>query len=318
MIRPKIPISVIDLFLIFIFCVGGVASSIGFFGNVYWAFDLFAHFREYYLLVFFVLFFIALWRKKWLFAIFSFLFFSINATSWVSFYIPPKQNNSAGSKLIIYSANVQTKNTEYHAVSDQIEDIQPDIIVLSEVNEQWVEEMKKFNNQYPYMLVPPVLKRDEILMMSKYKLNNESIIPLGNLGRLNLIASIKLDDTYITIIGSHPLPPVSKRLAGYRDSQLEDVGELIINQEQPTLLLGDLNVTPFSYQYRKLINNAGLTHCSKGFGLPRTWQHNIFIFPIPLALDHCLYTKGITVSESYVGKNIGSDHLPIITVIQVD
>ncbi len=311
-----------DMFLLLVrllFLGGGFATIIGFFGNVYWLFDLFAHFREYYLIVFFFIFLIAFWYRLRFIVWCTLVLFTVNLIPWLSLYIPPKNiKQVTENRVIIYAANVQTKNSQYGLVLKQIQDTNPDVIILSEIDTKWIKGIEELYIKYPYFVVPQLTKKDEIIIMSKYPIENGSILHLGKFGRASLTATVRIEESRITFIATHPLPPINKRLADYRDDQLVEVEKLVTKQKYPTILIGDLNISPFSYPYRRLVNNTGLINCSQGFGLQRTWQYNIFIFPIPLSLDHCLYTKGIRVLESYIAKDIGSDHRPIINIIEIN
>ena len=81
-------------------------------------------------------------------------------------------------------------------------------------------------------------------------------------------------------------------------------------QKHPVLLLGDLNTTPWSFHFQHLLKESGLKNSMKGFGHQPSWPSNIPFLRIPL--DHVLHSEEITIHNRMIGRNIGSDHLPVI------
>ncbi len=97
-----------------------------------------------------------------------------------------------------------------------------------------------------------------------------------------------------------------------RNRQLEDVADRIRKFRQngsgiPLLLLGDLNLTPWSPWFLKLQSQTGLVRGVSSFTLAPTWY--LFpIFPCGLAIDHGLIEPNLVFTDLRIGKPIGSDH----------
>jgi hypothetical protein len=66
------------------------------------------------------------------------------------------------------------------------------------------------------------------------------------------------------------------------------------------ILLGDLNVTPWSPHFRQLLQQTGLP---------------AQVPPLRIPLDHCLVSPAFQVIERRVGPRLGSDHLPLIVTL---
>jgi endonuclease/exonuclease/phosphatase (EEP) superfamily protein YafD len=78
----------------------------------------------------------------------------------------------------------------------------------------------------------------------------------------------------------------------------------------PVLLLGDLNASPWSYPFRRLLEGSGLRDGSLGRGFQPTWPTGLW--PLLIPLDHSLHSAGIGIQDRIVGPAVGSDHYPVI------
>ena len=75
-------------------------------------------------------------------------------------------------------------------------------------------------------------------------------------------------------------------------------------------VMGDLNMSMWSPYYRDFVDRSHLTNIRQGFGIQPSWPVNLPLLQIPI--DHCLITSKIKVSNNQIGKDIGSDHYPLI------
>jgi endonuclease/exonuclease/phosphatase (EEP) superfamily protein YafD len=96
---------------------------------------------------------------------------------------------------------------------------------------------------------------------------------------------------------------------------LESARKWLEAQTHPALLVGDLNLTMFSPEYRRFTKDLHLKNARKGFGPLGTWPAWVPFARLPL--DHCLVQGDLAVVNCMVGPDIGSDHLPIIVDLHV-
>ena len=97
-----------------------------------------------------------------------------------------------------------------------------------------------------------------------------------------------------------------------RNKMFRQLGaEIARDADQPrTLLLGDLNCTPWSVWFHSLLQESGLRDSAIGHGLWPTW----YALPTILAgipIDHALVGGQIEVLRRHVGPYLGSDHRPL-------
>jgi endonuclease/exonuclease/phosphatase (EEP) superfamily protein YafD len=105
----------------------------------------------------------------------------------------------------------------------------------------------------------------------------------------------------------HPPPPVSAEYAAARDAMLAEIATWAVQQDGSVLVLGDVNCTPWSPVFRKLLQAGNLRDTRRGVGNAATWPSGFGRFGIPL--DHALVRAA--TSHRRVLAPIGSDHLPI-------
>ena len=80
--------------------------------------------------------------------------------------------------------------------------------------------------------------------------------------------------------------------------------------DAPVLLLGDLNATPWSHPFKRLLQETGLIDGSRGMGYQPTWPAGVL--PLLIPIDHCLHSQELRVVHKEVGPMVGSDHYPVI------
>ena len=123
-------------------------------------------------------------------------------------------------------------------------------------------------------------------------------------------------DEWFTMIATHPVPPQGRIGSDVRNAQFAELGRLVPTIETPVVLVGDLNATPWSHHYRRLIRETGLVNASCGQGVRPTWPA-VFPAPMRIPIDHCLCSEEFTVVKTHVGRDVGSDHLPLIVDLRV-
>jgi endonuclease/exonuclease/phosphatase (EEP) superfamily protein YafD len=151
--------------------------------------------------------------------------------------------------------------------------------------------------------------------------------------RPDLRAVIEVGDTPLQVIVAHPPPP---RLMGGRmafdpaaSAQLATLAELAL-QHPPSVLLGDLNMTPRNRMYASfksagLVDAFAVAGAGRGWTLPRRlgqtprFDHGLHRLPLrPVArVDYIWCTPGLHVEKAWLGDDAGSDHLPVIARLVV-
>ncbi len=165
-------------------------------------------------------------------------------------------------------------------------------------------------NAYPYRAMQ--LKYGGIAVFSRLPLKDSRIEYFGDGKRPRIATKCKMGDTYVNLLVVHPYAPLNK--FNERNLELSELGAEIRAMNAPTVLAGDINCSPWSFYFARLVKESGLQDSEQGFGAQPSWPaiRNHALIPI----DHFLISKDIRVVDRQVGRNVGSDHLPIIVELQ--
>jgi endonuclease/exonuclease/phosphatase (EEP) superfamily protein YafD len=280
-----------------------------------WYLELFTHFKLQYFLASGLLCVFFLFLKEWKYASAMIIVLGLNMVHIAPWYVDAKSiepsEHLATIKLV--HSNVQTQNSNYQALIDLVIEESPDIFVAQEVNKQWLKQLSKVENILPYNQVRTREDNFGIALFSKYPLDIAEFIYFGETTVPSLKVSFTVAQRQISLITSHPLPPITKAYFESRNSQIIAVSDESKEIENPLIVIGDFNVTMWSKSYATLEERAGLFNTRKGFGLLPTWPTNLL--PLMIPIDHCLVSSDFDVLDLQVGRDIGSDHLPLMIIL---
>jgi endonuclease/exonuclease/phosphatase (EEP) superfamily protein YafD len=75
------------------------------------------------------------------------------------------------------------------------------------------------------------------------------------------------------------------------------------------LLVGDLNVTPFSPYFSDLLAQTGMEDARRVYGFHGTWP--TWMPLLQISIDHCIADPQLEVMRVARGPDVGSDHYPL-------
>ena len=110
-------------------------------------------------------------------------------------------------------------------------------------------------------------------------------------------------------MAAHPTPPTSNVNARARREYLQEVARWAGRQSTPAIVAGDLNATPWSEAFPRLLEVGRLENSQRGFGIQPTWCDTCG--PMRIPIDHVLHSRDLVTTYREVGPNLGSDHSPI-------
>lgn len=300
--------------------LGCLVTLTGFAGNFWWVFELTAHFRVQYVLALGAFTMILLWMRQWRWAAICGTFALLNAAVIAPAFWSGENftMRTVGDELPVLRAllaNVNVDNRDHERIRRAITEFDPDIVVLLETTPWLLDHLRDLNQRYPYRMAEP---RDDpfgIALLSRYSFSSVRVIHLGDAGPPAIVAVIAASGHPFALIGVHPWPPVSARLAQGRNEQLHELATLIRQIPSPLLALGDLNVSPWSPYFARLLADSGLHDSLQGRGLQPSWPVGWPLLWTPI--DHILFSEGIRILHRKTGSAIGSDHYPVIVEFQV-
>lgn len=297
--------------------VSGV-SILGFFGASNDVFELFSHLRFlYFLALLFVAIMLISCRNKMWTAI-ALIFCCLNTAAIVPLYMPVDKG-SHNKKISILQLNLWGgKNRKYKDVIDLIEKSDADVVGVSEVTQTWEQKLlRELSAKYPFHIAHDSVLEPRyggVALFSKYKLDNAKTIQFPSSMRTRIEADINFPDQKAHIVLCHPKVP--KPGTTFRNDELDAIAESISAQSQPCIMIGDLNCTPFSPIFDKLLAKSRLLDSERGFGIQPTWSLH---WPVPLfPIDHLLHTSEFSTTNRQLLKSVGSDHKPVLVELSYE
>jgi endonuclease/exonuclease/phosphatase (EEP) superfamily protein YafD len=154
-------------------------------------------------------------------------------------------------------------------------------------------------------------------LLSKFPLRDVERLRLYP-DRPDLRATVEMDGAALSVIVAHPRPPGFHWNGFYMNAHsLAQVAALIrlATTGAPTVLLGDFNLTDRARLYAE-IRRAGLIDAFRAAGQGPGWTLPTRYFRLPLTpllrIDYIWYTAHLRAAAAWVGRDSGSDHLPVL------
>ncbi len=214
-------------------------------------------------------------------------------------------------------ANVLRVNPSLADLMDWLEEKDPDVLVLTEVGAAHVEQISDAMRDYDYRMLEPrhhafgmtIYSRIPIVERSFETLTTDT---LSEGGPITLIVWLETGQGVLVVAGVHPFPPSRSVSMDERDGQLNAAVDLLWQIDDPMVVVGDYNATPWSPVLRRFAESLEL----HGFNISATWPVWFGFAGIPI--DHALVSEELLIGNLEVGPNIGSDHRPVVVDVMLE
>lgn len=221
-------------------------------------------------------------------------------------------------ELTILSVNVLQKNQDYDKLLELIDQKDPDLIFLVEVNADWIQALKPLEKKYQVTLEKPQENTYGLAFYSKLEAEVKNIRFLIEDDVPSVFARLKLPTgEAFEVHGLHPRPPqMETKTTTNRDAELVRVAKIAAKSSFPTIVLGDLNDVAWSHTTRLFRRISNLLDPRVGRGTYATFPAGIPFFHFPL--DYVFSSDEWRFQDLEVLPNIGSDHNPIFISLIFD
>ena len=295
------------LLVLYITCA---LSVLGLFSELNLFFDLASNFRFHYAISGFFCLIVLVVSKAHVNAGISLTILVFNSMYILPWYIDDLEGPGPDrGDIKIFMNNVLTSNSSAELLMGLIRDDNPDIILLLETNGRWVGQLTAINKEYKYSVIEAREDNFGIALYSKLPIENKTIRYFGGASVPSVLVELKSDMGNFTFIATHPLPPINKQYFHSRNEQLLALAQEARISKNPLIIAGDLNATMWSSHYKVLCDEGGLRNARDGYGVGSTWPSMALWFGIPI--DHIMVSEHFATQSFKVGRNTGSDHLPI-------
>jgi endonuclease/exonuclease/phosphatase (EEP) superfamily protein YafD len=289
------------------------------FARVSWIAELATHFRLQYAFTALVLAGAFLVRRRRRLALVAVAVLAANAWHLAPYLLHAVITESvaapAGAAVEVVSLNLLVRNHDHADVRRYLQRRDADVLVLSELTPTWVEALAPVISAYPHRLVKARKSAWGLGVYSRYPLVDTELTTLGVADSSHVAATLRLPGGDVQLLGVHLVSPTLPGRAEKRNRQLVALASRLgppramIDGRAPRLLIGDMNITPFSPYFRDLLAQTGLKDRRGASGLVGTWP--TWVMPLQIPIDHCIADPDLDVSRIARGSIVGSDHYPL-------
>ena len=220
-------------------------------------------------------------------------------------------------QISLLVANVLTPNHKYHLLLEQIDRLQPDVVLTLETDQIWQEALKPIEADYPYRVAVPQDNLYGMHLYSRLLLADTKVKFILSDETPSIHTTIRLRsglDVQLYCLHPKPPSPTEAKDSTLRDAELLIVGDQIKDIDESCIVMGDLNDVAWSRTTRLFQRISGLLD-------PRVGRYfmNTFHADYPLlrwSLDHIFHSTDFGLVEMKRLPHIGSDHFPIYVVLQ--
>jgi endonuclease/exonuclease/phosphatase (EEP) superfamily protein YafD len=287
-------------------CVAGILASVA------WYFELVTHFAPYLFGMACLTVVVNLVCGRW-----WRLLACTSATVFFGLQLLPFYYPQAGEPTIsvgrVYTAlllNLRRDNKRPEEVVEFLKKQKAEILLLEEVTPAWERRLRPILGDYKYEIVQTRENAFGIWLLSTLPLSDREVLPVEEANVPYVTATVDCDGQPLRFVGVHPVPPTGRGKARDRNDRLDGAGETLRKEKGHRMILGDLNCTPWSPYFQRLLESANVLDTSVGRGLHPTWYPGIPLIALPL--DHCLVSPSIVLVSRTVGPDVGSDHRPLL------
>lgn len=216
-------------------------------------------------------------------------------------------------------SNVEEENQQYERWRNVVSAADPDILVVLETDDRWVEAASLLFDGYPYRVVQPQDNWYGMMLLSRLPIREHRLRFLIQDDIPSIDAKIELEDgSLIRVIAVHPRPPEPLRDndSTARDAELTLWGQELADETEPAIIGGDLNDVAWSSTTRLFLRTSGMLDPRRGRGFFNTFHAGHWFLRYPL--DHIFHSPHFTVSDIRRLPNIGSDHFPILIDLRLE
>jgi endonuclease/exonuclease/phosphatase (EEP) superfamily protein YafD len=295
------------------------ATALGSAGKFWWLLDLLSHFRAQYAcilgLAMIGLIAFKRWRVLWL----AFAALLLNVFEVGRLHVPaqaaPRDVHAPVLKLLQFNA-WHLRNRDPAAIASYIQSSDRDIVFIQESSPAIIANLESLVSHYRIVEQPsPAKPHQSVILLKQPRESGVELVEVNTFmpdGAIEL--RVRWQDTVIAFLSPHITAPGSPRRNAARQNEFGMIANWTWIQRGPFVIVGDLNCTPWSADFRSVCAYTSVVNSQQGYGFQGTWPRRsprwlTWVFTIPI--DHCLHSSSLVTIDRRIGPNLGSDHLPL-------
>lgn len=208
-------------------------------------------------------------------------------------------------------ANVLQENRNAQSLLRLVDETDPDIILLTEVDDWWIQALQRLIQTHPEAVLEPLSNTYGIALYSQLPLTSAKVRYILEDDIPSILAEVDLPDGHVVSLWAvHPAPPRPGDDTDERDAELLIIAKEVAAQEAPAIVAGDLNDVAWSSTTTLFQKISGTFDPRIGRGLYATFNADWPFMKWPL--DHLFASEEWTLGKFRRLADIGSDHFPIL------
>ncbi|MEX0957266.1 MAG: endonuclease/exonuclease/phosphatase family protein [Rhizobiaceae bacterium] len=217
-----------------------------------------------------------------------------------------------GRPFRLVTSNVKMSNRQYGRLIAELEQHDPDIVVLMEVDEGWRNALSGVLERYPEVVARPQDNSYGMILASRFRLSDTSVDCLLTDGVLSIITTVHLEQAGFDfrLYAIHPEPPVPHHGSEGRDGETALVALKVRAENLPVLVTGDLNDVAWSGTTHRFRRVSRLLDPRIGRKVFSTFDARFPVMRWPL--DHLFHSPQFRLKAMERLPACGSDHFPVM------
>ena len=302
----------LDRLLLLIATVVTVVSVLPFGARLSWALELTTHFRGQDLAVSAVLLLLLVLRRRFVGSAVLVAAAIVSAAPLLPYLPLPvgskSANAAAGPPLKILSVNVSFLQFSSRRLLEIVREADPDVVVVQELTPHAERVLADLDKSFTHYRKFPADGAYGIGLWSRLPLESSEMFALGRVPAIE--ARVRAPMGVFTIFGVHLRAPTAPQRAAARNLELRELAVRSAAVEEPLVVAGDFNVTPYSPYYGDWLEASGLTDSRRGRTLSVSWPAT---FPwIGIPIDHVAVNDAFTILSHRRLPNFESDHYGVL------
>lgn len=220
----------------------------------------------------------------------------------------PSGDDAATVSLLI--SNVYMENREAGRLAALVDARQPDLVLLLEPDQRWIDALSHLHAAYPHRVLHPLGNTYGIALYSRLELVGPEVQFLVEPEIPSISTEVRLrSGPRLRLHAIHPRPPRPGSDTDERDAELVIVGRRAARERGPVIVAGDLNDVAWSHTTRLFQRLSELLDPRVGRGFYNTFPVSWPLLRFPI--DQIFHTPDFTLDALEVLPDIGSDHFPV-------
>lgn len=219
-------------------------------------------------------------------------------------------------RIRVLQANVCHRNEPTADAVAWIQAEGADLVGIVEFNEAWQRALEPLQASLRHsVLCPHTDQLTGVALYSRYPLSGVRIESAFPGAPRHIEATVHHPAGAIRVFVAHPPSPRTAARVAVRNRFLAELTQRCADPTIPTILLGDLNETPFGRPLQDFVRVTGYRSAREAAGYTPSWPAEVAGVPVPEAfripIDHVFASADFRPETCRVGRSLGSDHLPL-------